>query len=64
MRKYILTQYARLLEYRSIDDEARSRRNNLIFRGLRETPGDDDECVDIIRSVISKDLCLDIDTYI
>ena len=32
----------KLLEYRSIDQEARSRRNNLIFRGHVEVAGDDD----------------------
>ena len=32
----------KLLEYRSIDQEARSRRNNFIFRGLVEVAGDDD----------------------
>ena len=31
-----------LLEYKSIDMEARSRRNNLIFRGHPETVGNDD----------------------
>ena len=32
----------KLLEYRSIDQEARGRRNNFIFRGYVEVAGDDD----------------------
>ena len=32
----------KLLEYKSIDTEARSRRHNLIFRGQPEVVGDDD----------------------
>ena len=38
----------RLIEYKSIDMEARSRRNNLIFRGHPESVENDD-CVAIIR---------------
>ena len=38
----------RLVEYKSIDMEARSRRNNLIFRGHPESVENDD-CVAIIR---------------
>ena len=54
----------RLLEYRSIDAEARSRRNNLIFRGIAETPGDDDMCAGIIKGFIRKELSLELDPCI
>ena len=33
----------KLLEYKSIDSEARNRRNNLVFRGIAETSLDDGE---------------------
>ena len=33
----------KLLEYKSIDAEARNRRNNLIFRGIDETMNEDDD---------------------
>ena len=42
----------KLLEYKSIDQEARSRRNNLIFRGFPEVLGNDD-CDAIIRNFLS-----------
>ena len=41
----------RLLEYKSIDIEARSRRNNLLFYGLREVRGED--CKNIISQFVS-----------
>ena len=45
----------KLLEYKSIDQEARSsRRNNLIFRGFKEVVGNDD-CVSIIQNFLSDD---------
>ena len=33
----------KLLQYKSIDIEARSRRNNLLFRGIPEVNGEDDD---------------------
>ena len=45
----------KLLEYKSIDQEARSRRNNLIFRGFREVVGSDD-CISIIQNFLSDQL--------
>ena len=44
-----------LMEYKSIDMEARSRRNNLIFRGHSENLESDD-CVMIIRDHLIKRL--------
>ena len=37
------TDRLKLLEYKSIDSEARNRRNNLVFRGIAETSVDDGE---------------------
>ncbi len=34
----------KLLAYKSIDNEARNRRNNLIFRGIGEDRGETDVC--------------------
>ena len=45
----------KLLEYRSIDIETRSRRNNLIFRGLQEN-NDIENCEEIIKAMISEKL--------
>lgn len=53
----------KLVEYKSIDLEARSRRNNLIFRGHTETVGDDD-CVSIIKDHLERDLGLHSELYI
>ena len=47
----------KLLEYKSIDMEARSRRNNLIFRGHPENVENDD-CVAIIRQHLANRLGL------
>lgn len=41
----------KLLEYKSIDLEARSRRNNLLFHGLKESR--DEDCKNIIRQFLS-----------
>ena len=45
INKYVSTNSDRLklLEYKSIDSEARNRRNNLVFRGIAETSIDDGE---------------------
>ena len=48
----------KLLEYRSIDLEARSRRCNLIFRGHTEVINNDD-CEAIIKSFLSERLGID-----
>ena len=43
----------KLLEYKSIDSEVRSRRNNLIFRGIEEARDQGIEnCIDLVTSVI------------
>ena len=48
------------LEYKSIDLQARSRRNNLIFRGHPELVGEEDsDCEPIIRKHLADDLLLD-----
>ena len=47
----------KLVEYKSIDMEARSRRNNLIFRGHRENV-ENDNCTDIIRRHLAEHLNL------
>ena len=52
-----------LLEYKSIDMEARSRRNNLIFRGHPETVGNDD-CNQIVRRFLAEWLELNPDMCI
>ena len=50
----------RTLAYRCIDLEARSRRNNLIFWGILENPGEN--CFQIIRDFIQHNLDLDSDS--
>ena len=56
-------QRVRLLEYKSIDAEVRSRRNNLIFRGVVENNINED-CESLVKSVVSENLGLDFDMYI
>ena len=53
----------KLVEYKSIDMEARSRRNNLIFRGHPENVENDD-CVAIVRRFLQKWLGLNPDMCI
>ena len=48
----------KLLEYKSIDQETRSRRNNLIFRGHPEVRYNDD-CEAIIRNFLQRHLDID-----
>lgn len=48
----------KLLEYKSIDIECRSRRNNLIFRGIQEH-NDIEDCESLIKAVIEEKLGLD-----
>ena len=52
----------KLLEYRSIDLEARSRRKNLLFKGIAEKR--QENCFGEIRRVIRDDLGIDRDMYI
>ena len=52
----------KLLEYKSIDAEARNRRCNLIFKGISEM-GDDEDCVGLIKDFISNNLELDSDDF-
>ena len=49
----------RLLEYRSIDIEARSRRNNLIFHGLAESRNEN--CTRLISNFIKDNFDMDVD---
>ena len=44
------------LEWRGIENEARSRRNNLLFYGIPESEGED--CDDVIRNIIHSNLRL------
>ena len=47
----------KLLEYKSIDIEARSRRNNLLFRGFLESR--DEDCRRVIRNFLEEKLGVD-----
>ena len=53
----------KLLEYKSIDIEARSRRRNLIFRGI---DGDEpnENCFEKVRDIIFNKLCIEDDMYL
>ena len=53
----------RLLEYKSIDMETRSRRHNLIFRGHRENV-ENEYCVNIISHFLGRNLELNLNLYI
>ena len=50
----------KLLNYRSLDLEARSRRKKLLFKGLCENPTED--CIALIKDFIYNELDLDADT--
>lgn len=52
------TNRLKLLEYKSIDSEARNRRNNLIFRGISET-NENEDCETIIHGFLRDRLGLD-----
>lgn len=54
----------KLLEYKSIDIESRSRRRNLIFRGISEQPGEDGEKCALAIRAIRVHLEIDLDMYI
>ncbi len=51
------TDMLRLVSYKSIDIEARSRRNNLIFRNVPYTRNDN--CFDLVREFLTSQLDLD-----
>ena len=54
----------KLLEYKSIDIESRSRRRNLIFRGIREMPDEsNDTCMSEVRRFLRVHLGIDRDMY-
>ena len=55
-------QRIKLLEYRSINIEARSRRRNLLFKGIREY-GQIENCFEIVRDVIADQLHINDDMY-
>ena len=52
----------KLLEYRSLDIEARSRRRNLLFKGIPEDRREN--CFDLARHFISDELKIDRDMYL
>ena len=52
----------KLLEYRSLDIEARSRRKNLLFKGIPEDRNEN--CFDAVRQFISSKLHIDRDMYL
>ena len=51
------TDFIKTLAYKSIDIEARARRNNIIIRGIAENRGEN--CFQLIRDFISNHLDLD-----
>lgn len=53
----------KLLEYKSIDLEARSRRRNLIFRGI-DGDQQNENCFEKVRDFIYNKLCIDEDMYL
>lgn len=55
------TNILKTLEYKSIDLEARYRRNNLLFWGLLENPNEN--CFQIIRDFVHRHLDLDAGTW-
>lgn len=46
----------KLIAYKSIDGEARGRRNNLLFRGIGER--DNEECIDVMKEFFQRKLSL------
>lgn len=53
----------KVLAYKSIDLEARSRRRNLIFHGLPEDKNENENCYEILRDFLWKEMCIDLDEY-
>ena len=56
------TDRLKLLEYRSIDLEARSRRKNILFKGIPENRREN--CFEAVRNVIQDNLNIDRDMYL
>ena len=56
-------QRIKLLEYRSIDIEARSRRRNLLFKGITEY-GSIENCFELVRDFIADKLKISDDMYL
>ena len=56
-------QRIKLLEYRSIDIEARSRRRNLLFKRIREY-GQVENCFDLVRDFIADNLNIQDNMYL
>ena len=56
------TDRLKLLEYRSIDLEARSRRKNILFKGIPENRREN--CFEAVRNVIRDNLNIDRDMYL
>ena len=52
----------KLLEYRSLDSEARSRRRNLLFKGIPENKYEN--CFHEARRFIGEKLCIETDMYL
>ena len=51
----------KLLEYKSIDNEARNRRNNLLFKGISEERGED--CFKQVEKVLVEQLNINANMY-
>ena len=58
----IVIDRLKLLEYRSIDLEARSRRKNILFKGIPENRREN--CFEVVRNVIQDNLNIDRDMYL
>ena len=53
----------KLLEYKSIDAETRSRRHNFLFRGFNEINGEED-CESRVKSMLAEQMSIFDDVYI
>lgn len=54
-------QCLKVLAYKSIDLEARSRRNNLLFHGLAESKNEN--CIELLRNFLWNEMGIDLDDY-
>ena len=54
----------KLLEYKSIDIEARNRRHNLIFRGIKENPFIKEDCTLVVHKFVGEHLKVEFEPYI
>ena len=52
------------LEYRAIDQEARSRRNNLIFWGIPEAISADENCETVVKEFLKTNLQVNTESFI